>query len=272
MTDGQTSGQLKSFLLATKEQFAFLCSSFGVAEPFAEIHLDVRELRLKRHADAKFVSLDSCRECIRAQMQKDAEAVKSFVKKPITIRQADTGRSTSSKYQLRRKPKGSAGGAAGGGGGGGGSSFTVVASATDTVETTKLAIFSVTEIEPARIVLQFGGATLDDESRTLNSYGIGADAMLEMTTLLLDGADEEAAASSSARDSQPRARNSKPEKGFQGSMLVASSFSSSKESKSPVEATGIECPKCTFVEHSGTGVCSMCNSHLQPSKRNKSSE
>jgi hypothetical protein len=247
------AGLLRSFFLVSEEQWSFLESTFN--SDGTRITLNNGEL-----------SLEDCEECISSLLEQEAAAAKSFVRKQITIRQVDTGRSTTSNYSLRKKKGG------GGSGGKGGMSFHLDASATDTVEMLKLAIFNVTDVDPVRVVLHFGGALLDDENRNLNSYGIVAGSTIDMSTALLDGVDEDegSAAVASASASRGSRRPQKPEKGFQGSLLHGDFKNESNDPSDQSE--GVSCPHCTYINHDETGVCLMCTGSLAPAKRNKSSD
>jgi hypothetical protein len=109
---------------------------------------------------------------------------------------------------------------------------------------------------------------LDDDSRNLNSYGISAGAVVDLSTLLLDGADE---VNPDAPARPPtRRREHKPEKGFKGSLLQGDFNNLSSSDASENNTEGVECPACTFMNYSGAGSCEMCNAQLQHPKRTKS--
>ncbi len=220
------------------------------------------------------LSLDECQPCVQALMELEAEAAKSFVKQKINIRRADTGRSSNSRYTLRAK--GGGGGGHGGGKAGGGAILSLEASATDTVEKLKLAVFLATDVEPALQVLTFGTTVLEDEQRNLISYGISAGCTIDLVSLLYDGADPEVAPSSS-RSGAPR-RAHQPEKGFQGSLLHGDFNNlptAELTAQTNHDSSGVACPSCTFINH-GSKVCTMCDfafGNLEPEKkRNKSKE
>jgi ubiquitin carboxyl-terminal hydrolase 48 len=243
-------GQLRSFFLVTEDQWKYLEEEFKLDGP--SIALFNAEL-----------SLGECEPCVRSLIVEEAEAAKSFVKKAITIRQVDTGRSTNSKYQFRKKQKAS------GAGGGGSAQFKIDASATDTVEMLKLAIFNVTDTEPARISLQFGSTLLEDDWRNLNSYGIGAGAVVEMTTMLYDGKDESDVERPASQRSGPPNRSHNPEKGFQGSVLNRDFNRSSSSDDQANAGEGEACQSCTFVFAEAT--CPMCDTPAVRSKKKSKS-